>query len=173
MGGWAQLRALDFVQSDMRRHDGSRAELWRFEWQGSFLKSFAVAGVVTAVSLGIANLLFFLLFCHPLTAWRNPRTEFAFTPLGVHSSFYIALSLIAGAVAIHSKRASHPLVGIGALVIIVLSWMGSGIVWSGPGDQLAAITPLIVLRPVLLTGAFILNAILAGLYLRFLDRPAL
>jgi hypothetical protein len=115
--------------------------LWIEDNSKSPLFSVRMACLSTLVAYGLASAIFYVGTLE-FARWRSGRTEFAFAAL-TQNRFAIFLWLLIGTLAIESRRWGIAL-AIG--LVGVLAPPAGGFVWSGPGDLLDHIRPLIDFR---------------------------
>lgn len=121
------------VQGEAKRRP---ADVRRWESNALSLVSSAIA---TLISWAIANAIL-LWRSQAFLEGRQPRTEFAFSPIAWHSHNVIACFAL-GAIAFQTKRWPVPL--LFGLLFMLLSHVFA---WSGPGWLLEFITPLLNFR---------------------------
>lgn len=113
--------------------------------------------MASVLSFGTAAALFWV-YSLQFEHLRQARTNFAFS-LGPGSLWCPVLWVLVGCAAIDEGKWFFPVV-LGALVSLILV---PGYAWSGPGDLLRAIMPLIQMRTVIFELAVMVNAVLIAL----------
>ena len=131
-----------------------RTQEKRQDWSPA--KSLVVACVASFVSFGTADALF-LRLARSFEFWRQARTEFAFA-VPTHNYMAVLLCIAFGAIAVQTKHWLIPL-GVGYLVINLTYTVWS---WSGPGELLHAVLPLIDYRHQTFDAALYCNIALIG-----------
>jgi hypothetical protein len=123
--------------------------------------SVLVTTLYSVVSIAVCNGVF-LWFARDFAGYRQPRTEFAFVPPIQDVPFFVLWWLV-GLASLRMRNWILPLV-VGA---VVSSAFLPAYAWSGPGDLLNSIRPLISLRMNMFSLSALINTLLIVFYLRY------
>lgn len=122
----------------------------------------------TALAVLLTDIVFAAI-AGPLEPFRQMRTEFAFHPFGTGAYVAMALSFLTGLYALPGGRT----VVLPLLVSVFVTPIFIGaIAWSGPGDLLHAIEPLVGLKMSIPTLIVLFNGLLVTLWGSLLRRQS-
>lgn len=141
-----------------------RAQL-QLEREDGFV-SINVSLLSTLATFAMANVAFVLRSAE-FAQWRQPRTEFAFSP-PTHDFLSVIIIFAVGAIAVRERQWVVPY-GVG---LILCGMTIGGVAWSGPGYLFQAVKPLMDFEMEMWGSALLLNAAIVIVWICLSKRRA-